>query len=390
MLTSLGEVAEVQHGWAFKGEHADARNVGHPRLIRIGNFAGKRGDTFRPDQAEGYVGDYPKRFELSPGDLLIAMTCQTADGSILGWPMRVPSDGAVYLHNQRIGKVVVTDESKVTLDYLELMFRTETLNNYLFQTASGSKILHTAPTRIDGFKLHLPPLDEQRRIAQVLGALDDLIDTNETLIAGLRELQGGVVRDLSERTNHSVTLGSVASVGRAKSIGDPETPYLGLENFAEDGRGISSVGRLGDVGPQQQAFQKGDLLYGRLRPYFRKVDRAGFDGSCSGEIWVVKPTGDVPVTWLTAILSTLEFTDFAMAGSEGTKMPRAKWDHVKRYPIPVPDDGDLARCHRALEAFWEQIWALQEENEQLRRTRDELLPLLMSGAVRVRPEGVAA
>jgi type I restriction enzyme S subunit len=351
-LTKIGEVAEVQHGWAFKGEYADASNKGEPRLIRIGNFAGSRGDVFRPSQAEGYKGPYPKRFELDPGNLLIAMTCQTSDGSILGWPMRVPDDGVTYLHNQRIGRVVVKDNARATLDYLEYLFRAAPFNDYLFQTASGSKILHTAPTRIEDFEFELPPLDEQRRIAEVLGALDDLIDTNERLVRSLRTLQAAIVTESQSRASREVPFGEIAMLNRAKSTGGPETPYLGLEHFAENGGGVTSIGRLGAVSSAQQSFSRGDVLYGRLRPYFRKVDRPGFDGACSGEIWVIRPVGGVPVSVLGAIVSAEEFTDFAMAGSEGTKMPRTKWDHVSRFKVRLPDQEALTAMAQSLDAMW--------------------------------------
>ncbi|MGE3446337.1 MAG: restriction endonuclease subunit S, partial [Microbacteriaceae bacterium] len=105
-------------------------------------------------------------------------------------------------------------------------------------------------------------------------------------------------------------------------------------------------------------------------------------------IWVIRPTQSVPISWLTAVASTQEFTDFAMSGSEGTKMPRAKWEHVGRYEVPVPDG--LPVLNETFDTLWEQIWALADENRTLRRTRDELLPLLMSGKVRVKPEGAAA
>jgi len=271
---------------------------------------------------------------------------------------------------------------------------------YFFESSPGRQLMSTIveQTAVAGIRssdlrrlvVPTPPLDEQRRIAEVLGALDDLIDTNDSQISRLRALQAGVVLQLSQTADRAVSLGSIAAVGREKASGDAETPYLGLEHFAEGGRGISSIGRLGEVGGGQQSFRRGDLLYGRLRPYFRKVDRVGFDGACTGEIWVLRPTGAIPLTWLAGIITSNEFTDFAMAGSEGTKMPRAKWDHVARYQVPVPSAEKLSTLNSVLEGMWEQIWALQEENEQLRRTRDELLPLLMSGAVRVRPEGVAA
>ncbi|MDP3208286.1 MAG: hypothetical protein Q8M65_03980, partial [Rhodoglobus sp.] len=59
-------------------------------------------------------------------------------------------------------------------------------------------------------------------------------------------------------------------------------------------------------------------------------------------------------------------------------------------PVPKLSSDELAHLDVSVRPLWELELELSRENEQLRRTRDELLPLLMSGAVRVRPEGVAA
>jgi type I restriction enzyme S subunit len=109
------------------------------------------------------------------------MTCQTAGGEILGVPVRIPHDERLYLHNQRLGKVVVTQPEKVDSSYLYWLFLWSEFNRALFVSASGTKILHTAPSRIEEFRFRLPPLPEQRAIAHILGTLDDKIDLNRQM-----------------------------------------------------------------------------------------------------------------------------------------------------------------------------------------------------------------
>jgi hypothetical protein len=67
-------------------------------------------------------GSYPKEFEHAPGDILLVMTCQTAGGEILGTPARVPDDGRLHSHNQRLGKVVVRENAPVDRDFLYWLF----------------------------------------------------------------------------------------------------------------------------------------------------------------------------------------------------------------------------------------------------------------------------
>src|SRR5438067_12363804 len=102
---SLGELLSIRHGFAFSSEEMTESLSGRPVIVSIGNFSYNGGFRFDTTRIREYCGDYPNEFELSAGDLLVVMTCQTAGGEILGIPGFIPDDGRVYLHNQRIGLV---------------------------------------------------------------------------------------------------------------------------------------------------------------------------------------------------------------------------------------------------------------------------------------------
>jgi len=108
-------------------------------------------------------------------------------------------------------------------------------------------------------------------------------------------------------------------------------PYIGLEHIEEGTLRMNGYGQAEDVTSTKFRFSQGDILFGKLRPYFRKVIRAPFDGVCSTDIWVVRAKDDVEQDYLYYWMASQDFVDFATAGSEGTKMPRAKWEHVSRY-----------------------------------------------------------
>jgi len=190
--TRLGELVEIKHGWPFKSEYFDNHLTGKPIVVSVGNFRYTGGFRFTETSVKEYGASYPKEYELAPRDILLVMTCQTAGGEILGIPARVPSDGRVYLHNQRLGKVVIRDRLRVDPDYLYWLFLWQDFNRELVISASGTKILHTAPSRIEAFHFYLPPLREQHAIAHILGTLDDKIELNrrmnETLEAMARAL----------------------------------------------------------------------------------------------------------------------------------------------------------------------------------------------------------
>jgi type I restriction enzyme S subunit len=186
--TRLGELIEIKHGWPFKSEFFNEDLTGRPIVVNIGNFVYTGGFRFESTSVKEYRDNYPKDFELSPGDILLVMTCQTAGGEILGIPARVPNDGRLYLHNQRLGKVIIKDQQYVCSDYLYRLFLWKEFNRALVTTASGTKILHTAPSRIEAFVFNLPPLREQEAIAHILGTLDDKIELNRRMNESLEAM----------------------------------------------------------------------------------------------------------------------------------------------------------------------------------------------------------
>ncbi|NCB17847.1 MAG: hypothetical protein EOM65_16950, partial [Synergistales bacterium] len=177
----LGDLVHIKHGWAFKSKCFSEELSGKPIVVNIGNFRYTGGFRFESTTVKEYTAEYPRDFELRPGEILLVMTCQTAGGEILGIPARVPNDGKTYLHNQRLGKVEVLHPDRVDEAYLYWLFLSPTFNRHLFVTATGTKILHTAPQRIESFRFRLPPLPEQRRIAHILGTLDDKIELNRRM-----------------------------------------------------------------------------------------------------------------------------------------------------------------------------------------------------------------
>jgi type I restriction enzyme S subunit len=134
-LCRLGEMVEIKHGWPFKSELFSEDLTGLPIVVGVGNFRYTGGFRFGETSVKEYRGDYPKEYELAADDILLVMTCQTAGGEILGIPARVPDDGRVYLHNQRLGKVAVRDPARVDPDFLYWLFHSRDFNRELERIA---------------------------------------------------------------------------------------------------------------------------------------------------------------------------------------------------------------------------------------------------------------
>ena len=142
----------------------------------------------------------------------------------------------------------------------------------------------------------------------------------------------------------------VRDVVHPNDVGD--VPYIGLEHIEQGTLRLAGWGRATEVNSAKFRFRKGDVLFGKLRPYFRKVIRAPFDGVCSTDIWVVRARAGFDQGYLFYWMAAQDFVDFASSGSEGTRMPRAKWEHVAQFTRPrlsLPEQRAIARILGALD-----------------------------------------
>jgi type I restriction enzyme S subunit len=107
--------------------------------------------------------------------VVTAMTDLKQDAPILGSAGVIPSRGQ-YLHNQRIGKVVVTARDRLEPSFLPWLLNSPDVRTAVRASATGSTVRHTAPSRIADIRVAVPDTATQRRIAGVLSAFDDRIE----------------------------------------------------------------------------------------------------------------------------------------------------------------------------------------------------------------------
>lgn len=147
---------------------------------------------------------------------------------------------------------------------------------------------------------------------------------------------------------------------------EKDTIYIGLQHIHEGNLILNGHGQAGDVTSLKNRFQTGDILFGKLRPYFRKVIRAPFNGICSTDIWVVRPsTKNISLEFLYYLMASQEFIDFATLGSEGTRMPRAKWEHISRFGINLPALAEQQAITHVLCSLDNKIKLNRQMNETL-------------------------
>lgn len=112
-----------------------------------------------------------------------------------------------------------------------------------------------------------------------------------------------------------------------------EKNYISTENMLPNKGGISRASTLPSVA-QAQEYKTGDVLVSNIRPYFKKIWHAEFEGGCSNDVLVFRARGNTDPGFLYYVLSNDEFFKYSMATSKGTKMPRGDKRAIMEYEVP--------------------------------------------------------
>lgn len=188
----FAELFEVKHGYAFEGEFFS--NEGEYVLLTPGNFYEEGGYRDRGRNQKYYTGEVPGEYVLNCGDLLVAMTEQAA--GLLGSPILIPESDK-FLHNQRLGLLKKKPRAVCTNEFLFHVFNTQFVRTAIHDSATGTKVRHTSPTKIGDIVFSIPTsLAEQKRIADCLTSLDRCITAAAKERDVLKSHKAGLMQQL--------------------------------------------------------------------------------------------------------------------------------------------------------------------------------------------------
>lgn len=392
----LGNFCRVQSGYAFKS--ADWQDAGVP-VVQIGNVKQRRVDLDGCKFVSEKIAASAARFRLRRGDILVSMTGH------IGVVGRVLTDKAVML-NQRVGRFEDINTDAIIPDYLFQALQAPEIRERLVKLGYGAAQPNISPKLIASVEIPLPPLETQHRIASILGAYDDLIEVNRRRIAVLEEMARGLFEEWFVRfrfPGHEAvpildtpdgplpegwTWGAFRDLARevrqTVSPDDvpPDTPYVGLEHMPRRSFTLDQHGQAEDVSSLKSRFQRGDVLFGKIRPYFHKVVWAGFDGVSSTDAIVWRPVTGLASQAL-ATASSDAFVAYSVQTSNGTKMPRANTRVVADYRCALAPSDISSRFEDTVGPMVELCATLQAGSRRLAASRDLLLPRLISGQLSV-------
>ena len=142
--------------------------------------------------------------------------------------------------------------------------------------------------------------------------------------------------------------------------------YISTENMLPNKGGVTSATSLPTV-PQTSKFRCGDTLVSNIRPYFKKIWFAEYDGGCSNDVLVFSAKEGVDPKYLYYVLANDSFFAYSTATSKGTKMPRGDKTSIMQYQIEKVDSPTQKKIAAILSALDEKIAINRAINENLER-----------------------
>lgn len=154
--------------------------------------------------------------------------------------------------------------------------------------------------------------------------------------------------------------------------GKDDLIYIGLEHIEQETLRLNSIGHSTDVTSNKFKFQVNDVLFGKLRPYFRKVVKAKFSGICSTDIWVFRAKEGFSQNFLFYFTANWDFIDTASVGEGGTRMPRADWNFLRKTKWLLPPLPEQRAIAAVLSSLDDKIDLLHRQNKTLEAMAEAL------------------
>ncbi len=268
----------------------------------------------------------------------------------------------------------------------------------------GSGVPTLNRNHLSSIKVLLPSQGEQRRIAGVLGALDDLIDSNVVMASKLETLVADLSQQLLAKSaddDQVVSFSAIADIQKGYSYKSAELVADGdwlvnLKNIDRNGgfrvdgyKPLSS-----HHAKPSQIVENGDLVVALTdltqarevigRPV--RIRRGKKDGQliASLDLAVVRPKSGTSPEFLQAAISSQAFRDHALGYCNGTTVLHMSAAALPAFQVALPERQEIDDFSARVSLLNEAIDDAYDSVERYSEIRDELLPLLMSGKIRVR------
>ncbi|MER6217313.1 restriction endonuclease subunit S [Streptomyces sp. NPDC001674] len=411
-LRPLGEMcSKIGSGATPKGGAAVYKDDGIS-FIRSQNVFdhrfSKAGLVFINDEAAARLSGV----EVRPEDVLLNIT---GDGATIARCCVVSSDILPARVSQHV--VIIRPRDGLIPGYLQRYLSHPRIRAYMLSHNSGGSRRALTKRQIEGFQIVVPPLAEQRAIAEVLGALDDKIAINERISNTAADLarammgamwKGGRIPSLvidtapADRRWRRTTLGQLCSAGGGSIQTGPFGSQLHAADYVESGApsvmpqnigdnviiedGIARVSAADISRLSKYLLIDGDIVYSRRGDVKRRalVRRHEAGWLCGTGCLRVRAGNAVEPLWLSHYLGEPEVQNWIHRHAVGATMPNLNTAILGAVPVVLPPTEVRERINGDLAVLDARSMAAVHENRTIADLRDTLLPQLVSGKIRIK------
>lgn len=241
---------------------------------------------------------------------------------------------------------------------------------------------------VESFIIPLPPIEEQQKLIELFQNIESLInneiDSQEKKLKILRKIlinkitkQKPKFGNLISGKYQTIKIGDVAEEISERVDNPSKSGYgkfVGLEDFETEELRISNYSPTEGLVSAMKLFKKDDVLFARRNVYLKRVSQAIFDGVCSGDAIVMRADKAIILPeFLTLVLNTNEFWDYALSNAAGAFSKRIKWRELEVYSFDLPD---LKTQKRIVDVFQQLQITLDEialQKQTLKNLKQKLL-----------------
>ena len=406
MKVKLGDCVNLLAGFPFKSQQFSDKPEDIP-LVKGENVS--QGCILWDISKRWPESDWEKmeKFHLLPGDVVIAMDRPWIPAG-LKWAFIRDGDPKALLV-QRCARL---RSSNVCLDqnFLRFVIGGPGFESYVKPITTGVNVPHISGQQILDFEFLLPPLSIQRRIAGILSTYDELIENSQRRIKILESMARALYREwfvnfrFPGHENVKLVdsplgkipqgwevkkLASVADVNRAQinpRTAPEELHYIDISSVSPGQIDSITTYAFDDApGRARRIVQNGDMLWSCVRPNRRSYAQVMFPepNTIASTGFAVLTATKIPFTFLYFATTTDDFVTFLNNNATGAAYPAVSGATFEKAELLIPPAPLLKKFGDATIPMAEQIHTLHHQNQNLRRTRDLLLPRLLSGQVMI-------
>lgn len=311
------------------------------------------------------------------------------------------------LANQRFTNLKIRKSLNAVVDNEFFFYFLYVIDDYCKSTTKTATFAAVNIDDLKNFEVAIPPLQEQHRIVNyinnTISTYDAVISTQERRIALLEELKQSVI---TEAVTHGINPNATLRPSGIDWIGNiPQhweklrfknfitlitTPSIseqkiGLENIeSNSGNFIETDSEYEGNGFE---FQVNDVVYGKLRPYLRKVWKATFSGNAVGDFYVFRCKSNSISSFLQYLLLSDGFTKIANSSTFGAKMPRVSSEFILslHYFLPPLSEQQeiVAYIESKIKPIDASIAKAKREIELLKELKQSVITEAVTGKIKV-------